>query len=406
MADRRVLTELDEWPRHQTIDTFDMVTSSNPGWSDGYWHCVGDPNGEVNLITALRLYPNTNVIDAYVILSTGEGKQYNVRATRRLRPRIDDLQVGPFWMEILRGHRTLKFGLRENPHQVEFEILWESAAPPYDEASGVRRWVDGRLVSERSNIVQLGNLSGRLKVGGREYNFAVEDGWVGAKDHSWGLGDTGWGEKPNPFAAPGEGQARVWGGGTPGARHWALIRFPDRSMFWSIRHLNDGTYVASGTGSGEVGTIHSRIDYPYGSGKEGWAYTDVAVPKTEWVDGLPRLKAAQVHFTRPDGGVDRFAIDVVSKPVYMQGGGYWGGWNDGLGRGVYRGEDHIEGEVWDVRHPVKVFDETGQTEIPQKPGGHFAELYARYTNLDNPADVGFGLHEVVFSREYQGIKAV
>ena len=53
MADRRVLTNLDEWPRHQTLDTFNTILSSDPGWSDGYWDCIGDPNGEVNLILSL-----------------------------------------------------------------------------------------------------------------------------------------------------------------------------------------------------------------------------------------------------------------------------------------------------------------------------------------------------------------
>ena len=118
------------------------------------------------------------------------------------------------------------------------------------------------------------------------------------------------------------------------------------------------------------------------------------------------MKAAEIHFTRPDGGLDRFQVDIISEPVYMQGGGYWGGWNDGLGRGIFRGEDVLEGEIWDVSHPVKVFDESGKTEVPQRPGGHFAELYGSVTNLDDSSDVGLGLIEIVFSQEYQGIKAV
>ena len=72
MADQRVLTNLDEWPRHQTLDTFNTILSSDPGWSDGYWDCIGDPNGEVNLITAIRVYANTNVIDAYAMATTDD----------------------------------------------------------------------------------------------------------------------------------------------------------------------------------------------------------------------------------------------------------------------------------------------------------------------------------------------
>ena len=40
--------------------------------------------------------------------------------------------------------------------------------------------------------------------------------------------------------------------------------------------------------------------------------------------------------------------------VYCQGGGYFGGFDDGLGQGVYRGDYHEEGEVWDVCHPTQV----------------------------------------------------
>ena len=40
--------------------------------------------------------------------------------------------------------------------------------------------------------------------------------------------------------------------------------------------------------------------------------------------------------------------------VYCQGGGYFGGFDDGLGQGVYRGDYHEEGEVWDVSHPTQV----------------------------------------------------
>lgn len=401
---RRVITEADELPRHQTVDTFDTVANPSPEWSDGYWFCIGDPEGEVNLITAIRLYHNTNVIDAYAIASTAEGKQYNLRASRRLRPRIDEIAVGPFQQEIIRGLRTIRLGCNENPHGIEFDILWESTAPPYDEAPVSRHYRDGRLIGERFNYVQVGNLSGRVKIGDKEWNFKVDDGWAGARDHSWGMGQTGVGEKPNPYAAPplSSSVSRVgWGG--PGMRHWGLIRFPDRSLFYAFLKNADGSYSSSGTGFKGGARIHSRVDYAYDTGQDGWAHTDVSVQDHEWVDGWPLLKRGQVNLTRPDGGIDRFQIDVLSRPVYMQGGGYWSGWNDGLGRGVYRGEEFLEGEVWDVSHPVKIYDADG-SEIPPMPaGGAYAEVYARYTNLDDPADVGLGILEAAIIGEYEGI---
>ena len=47
--------------------------------------------------------------------------------------------------------------------------------------------------------------------------------------------------------------------------------------------------------------------------------------------------------------------------VYCQGGGYFGGFNDKLGQGVYRGEYHQEGEVWDVSHPTTITDSEGRS---------------------------------------------
>jgi hypothetical protein len=403
MSTRRTLTEMDEWPRHQTIDTFDVVANASPGWSDGYWFCIGDPQGELNLITALRLYHNTNVIDAYAVASTADGKQHNLRASRRLRPRIDDLAVGPFWQKIVRPLRTLQLGCDTNPYGIEFDIIWESAAPPYDEAPGVLHYAEGRLMTSRSNYVQLGWVSGRARVGSREWSFRREDDWVGARDHSWGMGHTGEGEKPNRYAAPPlvAGEKSLWG--SQGMRHWALVRLPGRSIFYAFKRNQDGSYSASGTGFQDQSTIHSRVEYPYDSGSEGWAYTDVSISDHVWLDGLPRLKSGTVGLVRPDGGTDRFRIDVVSKPVYMQGAGYWGGWNDKLGRGVYRGEEMMEGEVWDVSDPVKVYGPDGQLIAPP-PGAEYAEQVARFTNLDDPSEVGLGVLEAAIIGEYDGIK--
>lgn len=386
----RTLTQLDEWPRHQTIHTFDVVENDSPKWSDGFWFCIGDPEGRCNLITALRWYPNTNVADGYAIVALDDGKQYNLRVSRRLRPRIDDLEVGPLWMEIVEGLRTIKLGSRPNDFGVEFDIVWDGAAPCYDEAPGSVRYLDGRRVGARSNFVQVGNLSGSVTVEGRK--FEVGPDWVGARDHSWGLGDTG-GEHPG-FAAPPAGMTASPTSGmrAVGLRQWALLRLPERSIYYWFHHAN----------SGEMTVFESRVDYPYGSGKDGWAYKGVTVESANFVDGERRLADAVVAFERPDGGTDRFSMTTVSKPVYMQGGGYWGGYDDGLGRGVYRGEELVEGDVWDVSAPTEVKDLDGKPILQRN--GAWAETYATYENLDNPEEHGLGLLECVIGGPYPGIK--
>jgi hypothetical protein len=387
----RKLTKLDEWPLHQTIDTFDSVATASQNWSDGFWNCVGDPEGKVNLITAIRFYQNTNVADGYACVTLDDGKQYNLRCSRRLRPRIDELDVGPLWMDIIEGLRTFRFGCRENAHGIEFDLLWEASAPAWDETSGQTGYMDGRIAFQRSNYVQLGNVSGTLRVAGRD--FQVGPDWVGARDHSWGLGgDSGTGGKIGRYVAPPGGVRHPSSKPAFGMRQWSLFRLPNRSIYYWFHHGNDGT----------ISPFKSHIGYPFESDRAGRAYKSAQVESAEFKDGLRRLERAVVAFERYDGRSDRFSMEVVSKPLYMQGGGYWQGFEDGLGRGIYRGEDHVEGEIWDVSHPTKVLDLKGQP-IPQKQGA-WAETFARFENLDDPEEKGLGLLECVVGGPYPGVE--
>ena len=250
----RNLTQLDEWPRHQTLDTFDMVASDSERWSDGSWICVGDPAGACHLITALRWYPNTNVVDGYAIVALDDGRQHNLRVSRRMRPAIDDLSCGPMWMRIVEGLRVLEVGATPNESGIEFDLRWDGFSPCFDETSGIRRYQDGRVVRARSNFVQVGNVSGSITVQGRR--FDVDSSWVGARDHSWGIGDTGNGNQRG-FAAPTGGPASAHQGATLrhfGLRHFTFVRFPTRSVFFRFHHAADGRQF------GRPGFLHDGVD--------------------------------------------------------------------------------------------------------------------------------------------------
>ena len=389
----RHLTQLDEYPRHQTLDTFSVVLSDSAQWSDGSWICVGDPEGRCHLITAIRLYPNTNVMDAYAIVSLDDGRQYNLRSSRRLRPRIDDLDCGPLWMEIVEGLRTLRIGARPNESGIEFDVLWEGASPVWDEAPAVRKYEDGRIVRARSNYMQVGHVSGSITVNGRRFEVGPE--WIGARDHSWGVGDTGTANMP-PVAAPSGpvGPNGAYAGASLrhfGLRHWGWARLPDRTFIYNFHHAADGTMNPS----------RARVDHAIDSGREGWDARSIEVAEVEFVDGMRRQSSAVLHFTRPDGQVDRFRVTTRSKPTYMQGGGYWDGFHDGRGRGVYRGEEVVEHDVWDVSHPTIVRDLDGNV-LPQRNGA-WAQAAAWFENLDDPTECGPGELEAVIGGPYPGI---
>ena len=80
----------------------------------------------------------------------------------------------------------------------------------------------------------------------------------------------------------------------------------------------------------------------------------------EFHPGDRRLKSGTFSLTDIDGQQRDYRIRDLGW-VYCQGGGYFGGFNDKLGQGVYRGEYHQEGEVWDVSHPTTITDSEGRS---------------------------------------------
>ena len=365
---------MDEYPRHQIPGTFDSVASDSVHWNDGFYFTLGDEATGATLFAAIRLHPNTDVIDGFACV-TIDGKQHNLRWSRRLRPRIDDIAVGPLSLTIVEPLQKLHLTCSDNPHAISFDLVWQGLHEPYLE-DRIVRYSGGRKVYDRTNFDQCCDVTGTITVAGR--TFAVTpDTWVGVRDHSWGQGRTGGGSSaaiaPDTSRDPRRGFAM---------RQWTMIRMPDRVMFWQFHLQSDGSFEPLET-----------VVIPRDQSQPSWSYVDASAEATR-VDGLPRATSTRVSFTRPDGTVDRFELVPVGAPVYLQGGGYHDGFADRQGRGVFRGDDHGEGEVWDVTHPVDVGDPQGW--FRQRPDA-WAENFATCTNLDDPADRGFGHLECVLA---------
>lgn len=378
------LTRLDEWPRHQTGATFNTIANESPHWSDGYYFTLGDDAGALMFIMGFRLYANNDVLDAFALVSH-EGRQHNMRWSRRLRPAIDELRCGPLWVDIVEGLRTLRIGADPNPYGITFEMTWEGIHPPYLEDYLVI-YRSGRLVSERSNYDQAARVSGWLTLGEQHFEIDPEH-WVGVRDHSWGVGSTGGGKAPN--AAPALNRDSPIG-----QRQWSVFSTNrGRTIFWQF-HRN---------AAGELTKFESQVVAPYDDPTPPWAYETLDDSPT-WVrdaDGtvLRRLDRSEVTLRRPDGGTDRWLVETISPPCYCLGGGYWNGFDDHKGRGTYRGDLHHEGEVWDIAHPTRIVDPKGVAQ----PRNEWAETWGRFTNLDDPTEVGYGHLECVVLGPYPGV---
>ena len=374
MSDPGRLTAMDEYPRHQVGGTFDSVVSDSVHWNDGFYFTLGDEATGTTLFGAIRLYANTDVMDGFACATVGN-KQHNLRWSRRLRPRIDDISVGPLSLEIVEPLKTLRFSCADNPYGISFDTTWTGLHEPHLE-DRVVRYSGGRKVYDRTNFDQCCDVTGRLVVDGQEFTVTPQT-WVGVRDHSWGLGRTG-GAASSAIAPVQERDPRRGFA----MRQWTMIRMPDRILFWQFHQQADGT----------AHDIEAVV-IPNDSAKPRWRYVDGSADAVR-IDGLPRAQEVTVTLTRPDGGLDRFRLTPVSRPVYLQGGGYHDGFADRLGRGVYRGDDHHEGEIWDVSHPTEVVDQAGW--FKNRPDA-WAEEFATCVNLDDSSDRGFGHLECVLA---------
>jgi hypothetical protein len=374
MTDPGRLTRMDEYPRHQVGGTFDSVVSDSVHWNDGFYFTLGDEATGTSLWAALRLYPNTDVIDGFACVVVGT-EQHNMRWSRRLRPRIDDIAVGPLALDIIEPLSRLRLSCADNAYGISFDLDWRGLHEPYLE-DRIVRYSGGRKVYDRTNYDQCCEVTGTITAVGRTFDVTPAT-WVGVRDHSWGMGRTGGPAAPSVAPSLDRDPRRGFA-----MRQWTMIRMPDRVMFWQFHQQPDGSMDAL-----EAVVIAREPSVAR------WRYVDGTASAVR-VDGLPRAAETTVTLTRPDGVVDRFLLTPVGAPAYLQGGGYHDGFADRLGRGVFRGEEHHEGEVWDVSHPVEVGDPAGWF-VPRADA--WAEHFATCVNLDDPDDRGFGHLECVLA---------
>ncbi len=217
-----MLLGMDEYPYHQITNTFAAVAGSDPQWNDGHYVCRGDDGGQVCFTSNVRLYQNNDVLDGFVCLRH-EGRQHNIRVSRRLRPDMGHLGVGPLRLEMVEPLRAVRLVLEPGDHGFALDVVCRSTAVPYMDPIEITR-VDGRLISERATYEVTGECEGWVSVGDHRVDLRPETSAF-FRNHSWGY-QAGRGG-PRPYGAPLGTPRRV-----PGIRQWVLFHMPDHGGFF------------------------------------------------------------------------------------------------------------------------------------------------------------------------------
>ena len=300
-----MLLGFDEYPLHQITASFAGVGGSDASWSDGHYVCLADDAGNVCLTSNLRLYSNNDVMDGFVCIRH-DGRQYNIRVSRRLRPAMDELRVGPLRLEILEPMKALRIVLEDNAFGIALDVTCRCRTVPYEDPSEVTR-VDGRLVSERMTYELTGKCDGWVQVGADRFDLAPTNSSF-FRNHSWGY-QAGRGG-PKLYAAPALGHKRR----VPGVRQWVLFDMPEHGGFYFI---DPSGRRASGKGA---------LMLPDRTVAVTAVDTDL-----QFHEGGRRLKSGSFRLTDAEGGERTYEVQDLGW-VYCQGGGYFGGFDDGLAR--------------------------------------------------------------------------
>jgi len=330
-----MLTELDDSVWHQLPTTFDHVVTSDPRFFDRLWFAASDRQGGSTLQFTMGVYQNMNVVDGGVV-AIFDVRQHNLRVSRQLRPTYRT-ECGPLNIQVIEPFKHIRLQIDHDSFKGELD--WLGGLPPQEEHQHFRRSA-GRVIEDYARYDQTGGCSGWLELEGRR--VAVDD-WWSCRDHSWGV------RERVGVVEPRTGETPPPVGG--------LFSF----LFYSTESHGGHVQVARGN-DGSRYLSASILEAATGGLRWLGKSAEIAVSFID--DTRPRrMRRAAFDVTATNGETTRIEVEASGPSVAMPGLGY-GGYNDGLGLGVWRGLQHLETEVWDVSHHADVRYADGATGRP------------------------------------------
>jgi hypothetical protein len=317
------LDDFDDFPFHQVPTPFNVAGTSDVHFNDGYFIAALAEGWYV--AAGLRVHPNMNVMDGFAGVAR-DGEQHVVRASRALRPRFTDLEVGPLHVQVVRPMQRLKVTLRGAPIGLAFELQLDARDRALLEAPYQHRKY-GHLINDLIRYTQVCAASGTIVWRGEQ--IAV-DGWDAIRDHSWGVRSS-------------MGPRTRHSGVDPEADEPDLRRF----RIW----VPFGTEAYAGFFHTHEGEDGDTLDF------EGHlTYTDgskvrlVAVRHAlEYHPGTRYVTGGTFALLDDTGRWREYTLEPAGTPADMQGFGYYGGWHDGGSAGVWRGAGpHVEHDAYPV----------------------------------------------------------
>jgi hypothetical protein len=306
-----MLTQLDDYPVHQTPEPVAHPASSDRNHYDRYFFNGHAPDGSLYFGAAMGLYPNRRVLDASLSVVRG-GRQHSLHASRLAPLERTETRCGPIAVEVVEPMRTLRLRADSNPHGIACDLVFRARGPALEEARATRRF-EGRVFMDSTRFTQFGRWEGWIEATGERIAVAVP----GCRDRSWGI---------RPVGEP--------AGGVPAV--------PQVHWIWSTLQFED-VCTLSGRFEDETG----RPWHSHGALlRDGGQPEDMAsiAHRIRWRPGTRRAASAEVELVPHAGEPIRIALEPILT-FQMLGLGYL---NPEWGHGVWKGPEALGAESWTV----------------------------------------------------------
>ncbi len=319
-----MLTPQDDLIGHQLPTTFDQIDNSDPAWMERLWYTGHPaPGGEVIFDIGLGYHPNRNVMDVFAGVAV-PGRQWNFRASRRLRPDPLTTTVGPLAIRVVEGLKRHTLALAPNDSGLAFELAYESTLNPHEEAGHLRRR-DGRITEHMYRAQQMGRYRGWIEFDGRR---VAVDGWPGQRDHSWGVRAEMRTDETSP----------------------PLTFYPPFFFCWTTAQFQDHGLVIffKERAPGDMIYLSGEIVRPMGSKASGRDQLVAVQHDVQWHDDPLGQSMAGATFDLTFASGERRRVQVRTLPTryYLKGGLYGG--LDGWFQGDDKGRLFTAHEQWDL----------------------------------------------------------
>jgi len=176
---------MDEHFVHQIPQMLPEVAIHHPHWRESYFYDIHDPSGQGDAIFfTMATYPAEGRMDSLQMGRVDGAQRLGVQA----RDHGDDPHTpyaGAARVEIVRPMEEVRLIADPDVCEIGLDLTWRARTQPYGLRRGTMR-AGADVVWDQCHLFQSGTYHGTYTVDGVERTV---DGWIGQRDHSWGIRD-------------------------------------------------------------------------------------------------------------------------------------------------------------------------------------------------------------------------